>query len=114
VIRCSIPYVKEDIPLVLLFRALGFTTDKEILEMMCHDFEDKAMIELLKASFDEVGSERSTSDFALDFISKRTNNAATQKEMRIKYGKEILQKKLLPHLKEHNETKKGFFIGYMV
>jgi hypothetical protein len=73
-----------------------------------------AMIELLKASFDEVGSERNSSDFALDFISKRTNNAATQKEMRIKYGREILQKKLLPHLKDHNETKKGFFIGYMV
>jgi hypothetical protein len=45
------------------------------------------MIELLKASFDEVGSERNSSDFALDFISKRTNNAATLKEMRIKYGR---------------------------
>ena len=98
VIRCSFPYVKEDIPLVLLFRALGFSTDKEILEMVCHDLNDKAMIELLKASFDEVGSERHTSDFALDFISKRTNNAATLKDLRIKYGKEILQKKLLPHL----------------
>lgn len=77
VVRCSIPYVKEDIPLILLFRALGFTTDKEILEMMCHDLTDKAMIEMLKPSFDEVGSERNTSDFALDYISKRTNNAAT-------------------------------------
>ena len=114
VIRCTINYVKEDIPLVLLFRALGFTTDKEIIEMMCHDLSDKPMIELLKASFDEVGCERSTSDFALDFISKRTNRAATQKEIRIKYGREILQKQLLPHLKDHNDTKKGFFIGYMV
>ncbi len=77
VIRCSLPYIKEDIPLVLVFRALGFTTDKEILEMMCHDLSDKPMIELLKASFDEVGSEKNSSDFALDFISKRTNRAAT-------------------------------------
>ncbi len=99
VIRCSIPYVKEDIPLILLFRALGFTTDKEIFEMLCHDTSDKAMIELLKASFDEVGSERNSSDFALDYISKRTNNAAVQREVRIRYGKDILEKKLLPHLK---------------
>ena len=100
--------------MVLLFRALGFSTDKEILEMMCHDLNDKAMIDLLKPSFDEVGSEKNTSDFSLDFISKRTNNAATQKEIRIKYGKDILEKKLLPHLKSHNEIKKGYFIGYMV
>jgi DNA-directed RNA polymerase II subunit RPB2 len=106
--------VKEDIPLILLFRALGFTTDKEIFEMLCHDISDKAMIELLKASFDEVGSERNSSDFALDYISKRTNNAAVQRDVRIRYGKDILEKKLLPHLKQHNETKKGFFIGYMV
>ncbi len=113
-IRCNIPYVKEDIPIVLLFRALGFTTDKEILEMMCNDITDKPFIELLKASFDEVGSEKNTTDFALDYISKRTNNAAALKEKRILYGKEIIRKKLLPHLKEHNETKKAFFIGYMV
>jgi len=62
----------------LLFRALGFESDKEILEMMCHDLTDKAMIDLLKPSFDEVGSsERINGEFSLDFISKRTNNAAT-------------------------------------
>ena len=81
---------------------------------MCNDITDKPFIELLKASFDEVGSEKNTTDFALDYISKRTNNAAALKEKRILYGKEIIRKKLLPHLKEHNETKKAFFIGYMV
>ena len=62
----------------MLFRALGFESDKEILEMMCHDLTDKAMIDLLKPSFDEVESSESINgEFSLDYISKRTNNAAT-------------------------------------
>jgi hypothetical protein len=35
------------------------------------------MIDLLKPSFDEAGSGNNLSDFSLDYISKRTNNAAT-------------------------------------
>ncbi len=35
---------------------------------------------------------------------------------RIDYAREILQKELLPHVgvQEYTETKKAFFIGYMV
>jgi DNA-directed RNA polymerase beta subunit len=54
VVRCSIPYVKDEIPLVLLFRALGFNCDKEILQLICHDLNDKAVMELLRPSFEEV------------------------------------------------------------
>ena len=28
VFRCSLPYIKDDIPLILLFRALGYENDK--------------------------------------------------------------------------------------
>jgi DNA-directed RNA polymerase II subunit RPB2 len=38
------------------------------------------------------------------------------KEKRIKYAKEILQKEMLPHVgvSEFCETRKAFFLGYMV
>ena len=37
VFRCNIPYVKDEISLVLLFRALGYVSDREILEIICPD-----------------------------------------------------------------------------
>ena len=32
--------------MVVVFRALGFVPDKEILEHICYDFEDRRMLEL--------------------------------------------------------------------
>ena len=32
VIRCTVPYAKDTIPLFVLFRAMGFVADKEILQ----------------------------------------------------------------------------------
>ena len=47
---------------------------------------------------------------------KRGSAVGVNKAKRIEYAREILQKELLPHvgLGEYTETKKGFFIGYMV
>ncbi len=52
-IVCQIPYIKQDIPIIVLFRALGYVPDKDILEYICHDFADKQMMEVLRPSFEE-------------------------------------------------------------
>jgi DNA-directed RNA polymerase II subunit RPB2 len=53
---------------------------------------------------------------ALNFIGSRGARPGVSKEKRIKYAKEILQKEVLPHvgISDFCETKKAYFIGYMV
>lgn len=38
-IGAVVPYIREDVPVVILFRALGFVTDKEILSHIVYDLE---------------------------------------------------------------------------
>ena len=47
---------------------------------------------------------------------KRGSQVGVTKSQRIQYAREILQKELLPHvgLSEGCETKKAYFVGYMV
>jgi DNA-directed RNA polymerase II subunit RPB2 len=114
-IRCQLPYIKQDIPIFILFRALGIVSDRDILEHICHDFNDQPMLELLKPCIEEafVIQEQAV---ALDYIGKRGMTIGATREKRIKYAREILQKEFLPHLgtTEFVETKKAFFLGYMV
>ena len=53
-IRTTIPYVKTDIPVMIVFRALGFVSDRDILQHIIYDFEDQEMMEMLKPSLDEA------------------------------------------------------------
>ena len=47
VISVTIPYIRSEIPLFVVFRALGFVADKDILEHLVYDFEDHEMMQLL-------------------------------------------------------------------
>jgi len=118
-LRCRLPYLKEDIPLIILFRALGFVEDKIILELICHDLEDPQMIDLLRPTFSEFKRGENEADLspdiALNYIGKRTNLAhGSELQKRINHGRQLLEKMLLPHLGIHDSNKKGFFIAYMV
>jgi DNA-directed RNA polymerase II subunit RPB2 len=53
-LQAQIPYIKKDIPVVILFRALGFVGDRDILEMIAYDFKDDALMELLRPSLEEA------------------------------------------------------------
>lgn len=96
-IRVTIPYIRQDIPIIVLFRALGLVADKDILEHIVYDLTDVAMMDLLRPSLEEASVIQSQ-EVALDFIGKRGNVVGATKEKRIQYAKDILQKELLPHV----------------
>ena len=115
IITARIPYIKEDINIILIFRALGFVSDKDILDHILYDENDNAMLELLRPSFEDVFIIH-TQDLALDYIGKRGAAVGVPSSKRIQYAKEILQREMLPHVSTlpGNESKKAYFIGYMV
>src|SRR3954463_13347886 len=73
------------------------------------------MLELLKPCIEEafVIQDR---EVALDFIGKRGTTVGVNREKRIKYATDILQKELLPHVGTgpKMETRKAYFFGYMI
>jgi len=115
VFKASLPYVKQEIPIVIIFRALDYVPDRSILELVCYDFRDKRMLELLRPSLEEARYIQ-TRDAALDYIGRRGTAAGTPREERIRWAKEVLQKETLGHMgtEEFCETNKAFFFGYMV
>ena len=46
-IACILPYVKQDTPIIIVFRALGFVSDRDILEHIVYDFDDPEMMEMV-------------------------------------------------------------------
>lgn len=52
--RAIIPYIRQDIPIIVIFRALGFVSDKEILDHIVYEFDDSEMLELMKPSLEEA------------------------------------------------------------
>ncbi|ELU13810.1 hypothetical protein CAPTEDRAFT_172112 [Capitella teleta] len=110
-----LPYIRQEIPVIIVFRALGFVSDRDILEHIIYDFDDPEMMEMVKPSLDEafVVQEQNV---ALNFIGARGARPGVTKEKRIKYAKEILQKEMLPHVgvSDFCETKKAYFLGYIV
>ncbi|KAI9734401.1 MAG: DNA-dependent RNA polymerase II [Cirrosporium novae-zelandiae] len=114
-IKSTLPYIKADIPIAIVFRALGVVSDEDILNHICYDRSDTQMLEMLKPCIEEafVIQDR---EVALDFIGKRGNSQGIARDKRIKYARDILQKEFLPHISqvEGSETRKAFFLGYMV
>ena len=114
-IRTVMPYIRQDIPVVIVFRALGFVADREILEHICYDFKDAELMERFRPSLEEAFVIQEQ-EVALDFIGRRGSAINASKSDRIRYAHDILQKEMLPHVgvEDHNETKKAYFLGYVV
>ncbi|SPO28990.1 probable DNA-dependent RNA polymerase II RPB140 (RPB2) [Ustilago trichophora] len=114
-IRATLPYIRNDIPIVIVFRALGIVPDREVLQHICYDFNDTPMLEMLKPCIEEafVIQDR---DVALDFIGRRGTTTGLSRAKRTVYAQEILQKEMLPHIStsEGSNTKKAYFFGYMI
>lgn len=114
-IKTTLPYIKADIPIVIVFRALGVIEDGDILQHICYDENDWQMMEMLKPCIEE-GFLIQSQEVALDYIGRRGNAVGIRRERRIQFAKDILQREFLPHISQDNgyETNKAFFLGYVV
>jgi DNA-directed RNA polymerase II subunit RPB2 len=77
------PYIRQDIPIAIVFRALGVVADKDILDHIVYDPNDTAMLEMLKPCIEEsfVIQDQAV---ALDFIGKRGTTVGIRRESRIR------------------------------
>ncbi|KAG0031509.1 DNA-dependent RNA polymerase II [Podila clonocystis] len=114
-IEATLPYIRDGIPVVVVFRALGLVADRDVLEHICYDRNDYQMLEMLKPCIEQAFVIQDK-EVALDYIGKRGTTVGATKEKRTKYATEILQKEFLPHVgtQSHNQTRKAYFFGYMI
>jgi len=109
-LKVYFPGVGEDVPFVILMRALGREVDKDIAYAVSHHSE--VQDHLMKSFEDAV--EISTVEEALDYIGGRTAYGQP-KEIRIRRAEYLLDRVLLPHLGTNPEDrlKKTDFLGKM-
>jgi DNA-directed RNA polymerase beta subunit/intein/homing endonuclease len=114
-----------DVPLFILFRALGVETDQEIISKITYDLKDEKMINLLRSSMeysiDDLGGTIKTREEAIEYLASklRKNRMISQtddklaKQQRRMQLEKILRQDFLPHLGE-DIPKKISYLGYMV
>ena len=109
-LHVSFPAVAGKIPLIILMRALGLETDKEIVEAITDDPEIQN--ELIPSL--EQAANYPTVEDALDYIGSRVA-IGQARSVRIERAQRILDNYLLPHLgtKPENRKAKAYFLGQM-
>ena len=104
----NIPNVRKPVPLFIVFRALGFITDKEIITMCLLDLvKYESMVDLFVSSVHDAGGIL-TQQTALKYIATLTKGKT------VGHALEILTDYFLPHIGEVNYVQKAYYLGYIV
>jgi DNA-directed RNA polymerase II subunit RPB2 len=120
-IRVNIHHIKNDIPLFVLFKALGLNNDKEIIKYIVYDLDDKMNSLLVNELIGciEEANQVLCPKAALEYLSRYLNITGYPKEIlnnkhhRINIIRNILEKEFLPHVGK-DFHKKALYLGYMV
>jgi DNA-directed RNA polymerase II subunit RPB2 len=85
-IRVTVPRIKTDVPLFIMFRALGVLADKDICELILGDISDDVYDPILIETIMESSS-INTTDQALAWLGEHTNtwSVKSQKQSNIQY-----------------------------
>ena len=107
-ILVEIPNVRKPIPIMILFRALGIITDKEIIQVCLHDMKKYAdMVTLFLPSIYDAGN-ITTQKLALQYIAQFCKMKNTT------FVLSVLCDNLFPHIGEKNFIEKGYYLGYLI
>jgi DNA-directed RNA polymerase beta subunit len=119
VIRANIHHIKHDIPIVILFRALGIQTDKEIAKyIFLHEVDNHLLLKELIGSFEEgnnVTCQRDAFEYLSKFlvINRHNKNNQAYKDKKLDMINDVLKNEFLPHCGDEF-YKKALFLGTMV
>ena len=119
-LKVSIPHIRIDVPLFVVFKALGIISDKDILKTILLDInaeETFSMLNWLKPSARD-GAFITTQQEALEFLLKNGVILGQPKDIKLSFEKriilfrEMLERDLLPHT-GLEFPRKAIFLGYM-
>jgi DNA-directed RNA polymerase beta subunit len=119
-IKVSIPHIKQDLPLFVVFKALGIISDYDIVNMILYNIpkeEWREYTQFLLASLEEA-STITTEIMAKEYMYKYVNMMGydrdkTEKERRLTYLNDIIYNDFLPHVGCEYKAK-AFYLGHMV
>ncbi len=104
-LRSAIPRVKQEIPLFILFRALGVEKDKEIVQLILGPTPDPAFTAIFDESMQEALMIRSQKE-AVEWIGQHINTWSIKNQKPV-VVQDILTEELFPHVGgiDHNYEK---------
>ena len=119
-IKVSLPHVKTDIPLFVMFRVLGIVSDKHIVDIILIDVNEndkQKYTQLLRGSLEEA-SLIITPEGAKEYMSRYVNMMGynrdqSEQKRRMVYLNDIFKNDFLPHVGTSHK-KKALFLGMMV
>ena len=117
-IRIMMPYFKQDIPLFIIMRLLGFESDKEIIKLVVLDLSDninREILNILESSIEDAGNVKTQED-ALEYISNNLTNIpkdAKNKTKIYEYIHYLFKNEYIPHVGT-SYINKGLYTGYLI
>lgn len=132
VMIAKIPILHE-VNVMIIFRALGIESDRDIVEICTYDITDYHMIELLRASLDncinddDIENETKilTQEEAIDYLIGKMRvvkrytetNQRTKLEQKKLHLMDLLRTSFLPHVRGASKNscrEKAYYLGYMI
>jgi DNA-directed RNA polymerase II subunit RPB2 len=94
-----VPRFREDIPLMVMFRAFGVESDEAIAKLIWGDDADEKHIEMLSASFKECSDAKVyTREDAIEYLTHHLQYGTASEDKKA-YVRSLLETEYLPHVK---------------
>uniref|UniRef100_A0A6C0K3F1 DNA-directed RNA polymerase n=1 Tax=viral metagenome TaxID=1070528 RepID=A0A6C0K3F1_9ZZZZ len=112
-LRATMPRIKTEIPLWILFRALGVVSDRDIMELILGTDEDTTYMSIIDESIQEA-AEVQTQEQALAWMSANVHSWSSRTVRQMKID-DILNIELFPHVGITRESiyRKACYLAHM-
>ena len=102
-----IPRFREDIPLIVMFRAFGMECDQDIVNLIWGRDADEKVVDMLAASFKECSDIKIyTREDAIEYLTHHLQYGTTSEDKKA-YVRTLLETEYLPHVRFGGNTSSG-------